>query len=192
MTAVESAIIDPFSDPHAWDVIVVAGVESPGIIEVDGIEGFDRETGWDKKKGKGSQGATSTLTTEPPAEGKITFTLWEPRHWREWAEFIPLLRYTPDKSKTQAIAIYHPSLTDIGLTSVVVQKIGPIRHKGKGKYKRVIEFLEFRPPPKVSIVATPTRATEVTKSTTAGDPPDPIADRQQAEIALLLKQAAAP
>lgn len=187
-----SALLDPLTNWRAWSVIQVGDTESPGVIDKDGIEGFERETGWDVKKGKGAKGASLTLQTEPPSSGTIRFVLWKPSHFGEWAAFLPLLRYTGSAADKQAVAIYHPSLADLGITSVVVDKISPIRHVGMGRYIRTVKFIEWTPPPKASIVATPTRATEVTNPKPPGDPDDPVADRQQALIALLSRQAAAP
>jgi len=191
-TTVGSGVLDPITQAQGWHVVYITGQPSPGVIDVDGIEGFDRETGWDIKAGKGSQGATLTLKSKPPSQGKIRFLAWLPQHFEEWVAFVPLLKYQPDKSQDQALEIYHPALADVGIISVVVHKLGLFRHVGRGKYTRTIEFIEWTPPPKTSIVTTPTRANVSSPKNVPGEPPDPIADAQQAEIAKLLAQAAAP
>ncbi len=185
-----SASLDPINDAQAWHTIEIGDTTSPGVIE--SIEGFERATEWDLKKGKGAKGATLTLVQAPPCEGRITFILWEPIHFLQWAQFLPLLKYDPDKTEAQAVGIYHPSLADLGINSVVVKKIAPIIHKGKGKYTRTIEFIEWAPPPKSSITTTPTTSEAATLPSVPGDPPDPVAEEQQKEIAALLKQAQEP
>lgn len=145
---------------NPWSYIVLAGKRSPGVIAIDGIRGFDRETGWDKKRGKGTQGAYLTLTTFPPAEGSIEFILWEPQHWDEWDDYLDTLTYKPAKNQSttaaQALDIVHPALNEIKITKVVVSKVSPITHKGRGMYSRTVEFIEWIPPPAVDVVASTT------------------------------------
>jgi hypothetical protein len=185
-----SSLLDPITNAPAWHVLLVAGQPSPGIVV--GVEGFDRETGWDVKKGKGAKGAQLTLTNDPPASGRFVFHAWLPFHFTQWAAFIPLLSYSPGKEAPQAVSIYYPSLADIDINSIVVKKISPLRHIGKGKYERVIEMIEWTPPPKASIVASPSKAIETNAGQSAGPQPDPIADAQQREIARLLAIAQKP
>lgn len=185
-----SVFLNPIGFASSWHYVTVAGERSPGAISVDGISGFDRETGWDKKKGKGTQGATLTLTTLPPTEGSIEFQLWTSEHFVEWTAFRNLLKYNPTKKDGQAFDIYHPSLADLDVTSVVTSKISPIRHKGKGMYVVKVDFIEYLPPPPVSSVSTPASSQANNPDANPGEPPDPIADAQQKRIAALSERAA--
>jgi hypothetical protein len=74
------------------------------------------------KKEKGAKGSTVTLNEYPPVEGSITFKLWTPEHFTEWAEFRANFKYDPTKKPIGAVDIYHPSLAEIGVTSVVCKK----------------------------------------------------------------------
>jgi hypothetical protein len=182
-----SEALNPFDHPQDWDSIRIGNVASPGVCTIDG---FDREYGWDVKKGKGTAGATLTQTTTPPAEGTVTFELWDDGHFREWAEFRPLLKYDPAKKRNQqAISIYHPSLADLDIASVVTKKISPIKHLGGGRYQVKVEFIEFFPVPKVAAVSTPTSSKTTAGANKVGASDDPVADEQQRQIAALLKQA---
>jgi hypothetical protein len=159
-----SALNDPIRNPQTWDVIILAGVQSPGICK---LEGFDRDNGWQEKKGKGSVGATLTYVQRPPAKGKIVFTLWTSAHFLGWEQnFRKLFMYnssaTPDQ---QAVTISHPALDDIQLSQVVTKKISPVRHMGKGKYHVVVELWEYVPTPKTSVVQSVTFANPNPSST---------------------------
>jgi len=182
--------LDPLSNPQAWDVLRVGQATNPGIAIVGEAK---RKFEWDKKKGKGTNGFTSTYVGLPPVEASVEFLLWTPAHFREWAVFRALLKYDATKKAIQAVDVFHPSWADVDFKSVVTESIGSTVHKGKGLYSITVEFSEYRPAPKKSAVSTPTKS-EATKSneTTPGAQPDPVADAQQKEIAALLKQATAP
>ena len=178
-------------NPHSWDAwqyITISGVPSPGVIPVDGIHGFKRETEWDKKKGKGAQGATLTLVQYPPAEGSIDFLLWLPGHFDSWSSFRTYLRYNTAKQAGDAVDIYHPSLADLDINAVVTKSITPIYHKGRGLYMVTVEFIEWFPPPAKPIVATPKHAAPDQPNALAGAPADTAGDARQAQIEQLMKQ----
>jgi hypothetical protein len=181
-----SAVLNPIQFSETWSYITIAGQRSPGAIAVNGIRGFERETGWDKKKGKGTQGATLSTTTLPPAEGSITFQLWLPEHFSQWGVFRALLKYNPAKKKTDAAAaldIFHPSLADLNISQVVTHKISPAVHVGKGLYLIHVDLIEWLKPPPVSIVATTSSSKPNDVAKAPGKPPDPQIDRLQQQIA---------
>lgn len=183
--------LNPIEFASDWQVIYIASTPSPGAISVDGIRGFKRETGWDIKKGKGTKGATLTIKDYPPAEGEIEFQLWLPEHFDDWAQFRPLLKFDNAKaSNANALDIYHPSLADVKINSVVVKNISPIYHRGRGLYVVSVEFIEWFPVPAKSIIKTTSASSPTNKPTTPGDPADPIAEAQQKQIKELMAQAA--
>lgn len=184
-----SEAVNPIENPQAWDIVYIGQVPCPGYCKVGE---FPRSYEWDVKKGKGTQGATTTFVGKPPTKGSITFYLWTAQHFKEWAVFRPLLKYDPTKKSVQAVDIYHPSLADIDVNSVVTEEIGNIIHEGEQMYSIKVDFLEYFPAPKKSAVGTPSGSTSTQKGTTPGTPPDPIADAQQKEIAALLKKASEP
>lgn len=186
-----SSAVDPINFPQVWDAVFVGGQFSPGVCQ---LSGFKRAFQFDVKKGKGALGATVTFVQRPPAEGTIKFLLWLPFHFGQWDQFRPLLKYDPTKKAVQAIDIYHPSLNDLEITSVVCKSIGAIEHEGNQLYSITVEVLEYFPPPKASAVSTPSTSTGTSPggSSSPGTQPPNAQDAQQKEIADLLKQAQAP
>lgn len=184
-----SGALDPITNAQAWDVLRVGQSTSPGLAIVGEVK---RKYEWDKKKGKGTYGFTSTFVGLPAPEASVKFLLWKKSHFTEWDTFRPLLKYDPTKKSIQAVDVYHPAWADVDFKSVVTESIGSIVHEGKGLYSITVEFSEYRPAPKRSAVSTPTRSEATKEGTTPGTQPDPVADAQQKEIAALLKQAALP
>lgn len=189
-----SALLDPITNPGAWDVLLVQNEPTPGWIKT--MTGFGLKTGWDVKSGKGAKGANLTLTNQPPSKGSITWQIGGPNAplmFSQWAAFLPKFKYQPDKNAaTNAVAVYHPALADLGVNSVVVEEIGMWVHMGRKRYERKIDFIVWTPPPVQSVVSTPARAREVPASSTKGAQPDPISDEIQARIARHLREAQRP
>ena len=180
-------IVDPFNNPQVYDSITFGSVQSPGHCEVQ--DDWTREYKMDTKEGKGAGGATSTLTGLPPAKGKVKFWAWMASHFVEWDSFIVLLKQYPTKKAINAAAIYYPTLADIDVAQVTTTKISIWKHEGGGYWSRWVEFLEYAPPPPVSVVSTPTTAVENvdpgTGGTGSGQTP---AEQDQAEIGSLMQE----
>lgn len=169
-----SATRDPFTNPGAWDVALIAGVPTPGIIPQGGID-FDREHKWDVKTGKGIDGATETYTGKPPAEGKLTLQFWTPEHFVAWDAFSALLlTYDATKQAPTPATIYHPSLVPLRISAVVVKKIGNVKHVGHKLYEVKVELLEYLIPPSGSSVSTPTGAANDDAENEANKPLTPF------------------
>jgi hypothetical protein len=193
-----TGIFSPIQNPGAWDVIVIGGVASPGVCY---LSGFKRLHEFDKKKGKGTQGATLTFTQKPPVEGTVKFLLGYQTttgtvdHFDAWGSFVKLLKYDPTRKSVQAIDIYHPALAFIDVVSCVCTEIEAPQIEGdpgQQLYTITIKLCEYNPPKKKSAVGTPTTAISNSASGVAGAAADPVQDAQQKEIAALLAQAAAP
>jgi len=182
------SLVNPFTTPQDYDVVRIGGIECPGICEVSG---FERPTEWDVKKGKGTKGGTATLSQLPPAKGSIKFLLWTSFHFEAWnAIYRAQFKYDPTKKSLNAVDIYHPSLAEIDIHSVVTESIGAVEHDGKGLYSITVKLLEYLPPPKKSATGTPSGSkSDPKKSGASGKSDDPIADAQQREIAKLTKEA---
>ena len=179
---------DPLTHAREEDVFRIGGVVSPGLAK---FEGFERQFGWEVKKGKGAKGSTVTLNEYPPIEGTVTIQLWETFHFDEWEAFRPLLKYDPTKKKEQALDWYQQSTEDVELKSVVCKGYTPRKHVGNGLYEITIKFIEYNPPPKKPAVGNPNFSTSAHKPTDKGSG-DPIADAKQAEIKRLLDEANKP
>lgn len=175
------------SDPY--DVITLAGVPSPGIVQ---LAGHDRTIAWDRKAGGGQDGESTTRKGVEATEFTATFSLIidpiigldEETMWKEG--FLPVLLATFNGTLPTAVDIYHPDLVDVGIKSVVVKKIGGIVRDGKGGAKVSVTFLEHRPAKK--------KSTAKPGSKTIADPkaaPDPLAAHKQ-QLADLLAEAQRP
>jgi hypothetical protein len=153
---------NPLQFPTASDSVYISGPNgtaySPGVIPPNGIQGFDRKSGWQIKKGKGSVGATFTFVQAPPAKGKVIFHLASVQDFYNWDTFRLLLLYQPAKKSDQANFIYHPALDDLNISQVVTESISPWRHLGKGLFQIEVEFIEWTVVPQVNITQTPTSA----------------------------------
>jgi hypothetical protein len=190
-----SAFNDWITQPAAWDTINLAGVQtnvvSHGLLK--SVDGFDRDSGWQEKKGKGSIGATITYVQKPPAKGKVIFEVWTATHFQTWGQFRQLFLYNPaagQSAKDQAISISYPSLDDLQISAVLVKKISPVRRKGKGKGVIEIDFYEYIPVPLVSAVQTITLVNQTPKSNmpAVGATPTTTAQKAKAGISTLLAQ----
>ncbi len=185
--------LNPLDNPQVWDVVVISGVTSPGVIKEGSLGDWKRTHDFDVKKGKGTLGATVTFTNKPPAEGTITFMLWLAEHFAAWDAFLPLLKYDPTKKTVTAVDIYHPALDAIDVSSVVCTKIGNLVHEGKQLYSITVDFLEYFPTPAQSAVSTPNGTSGTPPPPGApGNPPPNAGTAEEQEIAQLLAQATAP
>jgi hypothetical protein len=119
--------------------------------------------------------------------------LFTVQDFADWDNFVSqVLSIDPKQQQAAGLSIYHPSLSSIGVTTVVVAHYTAPSHKGKGLYEVEIDLIEWQQPPPVNVTSTP--------STTAPDggtggptpPPDPRIAALQQQIALLTKAAQAP
>lgn len=187
------AALDPINNPAAWNVVNVAGTDTPGYCE---LHGFEREQKVDKKGGKGTAGATSTLVELPPATGTLKIFVWTPEHFAALDTLLPLFFCDPSVGKSlKPVDIYYPSLAANGVKSVVAEKIGLVTHEGSGMYSVTIELSEYRPPAKAN--ATSTASGSSAQATPGGGgkappgtTPDPEIDQLQKEAAKLADEAA--
>ena len=186
---------DTNAPTNAWMYFTLSGCKSPGTIVRNGIKGFKRETGWDIKRGKGTQGATLTLKDKPPCEGSITLQLVTAVDFSDWDNFVASILATPEQNQqASGLAIFHPQFSSIGLTTVVVKDFTGPEEMRPGLYHATISFIEWSPPPAASIVATVNKtAPDQDNNLAAGVPPqpDPTVYAQQV-TASLLRQAASP
>lgn len=185
--------LEPIHNSNLWSKFQLMGVTSPGTIPRGGFKGFKRETGWDKKKGKGTQGATLTLTSMPPCEGTITIQLFTPKDFEDWDNFVSSVLSTDvTKQKAQGLSVYHPSFSSLGLTTVVIEYYTSPEHQGKGLYKAEIKLIEWSPPPAKDITKTPESVATDSSSPTTPVPVDPRVAALQEQIRQLTAAAKAP
>lgn len=134
---------NPLDNEELYDAIVLAGAASPGVVK---LTGHDRVIGWDVKKGAGQSGATTTRTSEDPAEVTCSFYLATLEDIEAWPAFLAVARATVSGPEPKAADFYHPDASENDIKSVVLKKIGGVVHDGKGGQTRTLVFLEYRPP----------------------------------------------
>jgi hypothetical protein len=192
MTAPTSTL-DPIGNSNVWHTFQLKGVTSPGFIPKGGVKGFARKVGWDEKKGKGTQGATLTLTGAPPVKGSFKLQLFTPEHFAAWDAFVSnVLAIDPTLQASSGLSIFYPALSSIGLTTVVVESYTAPEHKGKGLYEVEVSLIEWQSPPPVNVTSTPDSTAPDDGDPTTTPQQDPRVAALQAQIAALTKAANAP
>jgi hypothetical protein len=185
-----SALNDPISSPASWDSINLAGIQTNVVTHglLASVDGFDRDNGWQEKKGKGSVGATITYVQKPPTKGSLIFKIWTKTHYQTWGTFRQLFLYNPAAGQSaddQSISISYPSLDDIQLSAILIKKISPIKLTPKKMGIIKIDCIEYIPVPLVSAVQNVTLVNPNPKSTM------PAAGSQPASASQALKNAIA-
>jgi hypothetical protein len=156
--------LNPIAFPGFWDRLIVGDVPSPGYCT---WSGWARKLELDKKKGKGTKGATSTVSQEPPAEGSFEFFIWDDgslgtgrNHFEDWENFSALLKHDPSKKEVTALGVFHPALDAIDVRSVICEEIGAPEPKGDGMWSVQCKFSEYLPASAKNITSTATTTTE--------------------------------
>ncbi len=135
---------NPLDDPELYDTIMLAGVDSPGVVK--SITGHDRKVNWDVKTAKGQKGATTEFKDMPPVEFSVEIYLSDREDFEAWYAFLDLIDSTIAGPKPKALDIYHPDLHEQGIISVVKAGIVGTKHDGKGGQTKVVKFQEYSPP----------------------------------------------
>lgn len=136
-----SAIVDPITNPGAWDYVTLDGMISPGVCTV---EGCDRGYKWDAPKTKGTTGGPPKFDSEEDLTPSLTLTLWEPSHFGTLENFLSVCRKAPDAKEPKVLPIDHPAFAMAVVAFVVVTKIGGLKHEGGGKFSIKIDLRESR------------------------------------------------
>lgn len=111
-----------------WDLVVIGGVKLPGLCDVKGIAQLEV----DKKKAKGTNKLTLTVTGYQPGPFEVSCTIWTADQWaafRKWSQdfWIAQRKARPPSTKANkknppvALTISHPALSAIGIYSCIVQ-----------------------------------------------------------------------
>lgn len=158
MTAVWNTASDsPVAQRSPWDCFVVgagqASVVLPGLARVSG-HGLKHDL--QVKKAAGNDGATVTDTGLELARFTVTLTLSCQEDWDEFIRIVPKLQPKrlnagTGKMELQPIAVAHPALEPLQITSAKLERVG-IARPGHvvGTYEADLEFLEHQPPKKMS------------------------------------------
>lgn len=136
-----------------WDICLLDGLQLPGLCQVQS----KRRRRLDVKKTKGSPGATITFCGTDPADVMITCRIWTQTHLDVYQFVVGLLSPTAKDAKFTAIDIDHPSLTLLGIHSVVIQHVDGLQPSSvKGVWETKISCIEYIPPSKKNVTKTAT------------------------------------
>lgn len=171
--------VNPLLYPQLWTIFTLGNVPSPGVCEIGPCK---RIYDWDKKKGKGAQGAVLTYQGFTGVEFDVTLKLWrypwpwspqDPDDFAAWEAYAAqLIVYDPAKDPaSQAKDIYHPQLVTPKVKSVVTKDFTSPTHQGGGMYHATINFWEFGPPPAVNASTTPAGSSTTVDVRSVGQQP---------------------
>lgn len=136
--------------PEPWDIVFIGGDPLPGICEVKGIAQLEI----DKKKAKGSNGSTITVTGYQPGPFEVAVTVWTPAQWDFLQDWIDKFWIAPQKAAATAslpkgkkpppvaLDIAHPACDAVGIVSCIVQGIS-MPESGGGEGMKVVRIKLF-------------------------------------------------
>lgn len=171
------------------DVIVLAGVPSPGVAVV---RGADSPRDWDVQKGYGLTGATTIFTGQGLAKFDVDIFCWESLHFQAWKLFSKLtLENPPIGGRPTSMFIQHPQLNDppLSIGQVVITNVTQWEQDpdGSGMWSRTISFLEYRKPRPALVKPFEGPPGLLSKAVTPVDPELLIIQKNAAQIAALAK-----
>ncbi len=161
-------VANPLDDPGLWDVMIAAGIISPGVCRL--MSGGGREYNWDIKQAPGTQGYTMTYRGWKAGEDiTFRFEFFEHRQGPGYATaqsqiesfydiWIPIWAIDARKLQPTPVAASHPALAANDIQNLFAKRIGPLETDGNMRWWVDMTFLEFRPP-KIIPTATPKGAT---------------------------------
>ncbi len=160
--------VDPLVAPGSFDVMVAAGVSSPGVMTI--ISGGSREYNWDINQAPGVQGYTMTYRgwkagdeivcrfpffEHPDGPGYATAQSQIQSFYQVW---VPIWAIDARKLRPTPTAVTHPALNANDINALLCKRIGNMQTDGRMNWWVDMAFLEYRPP-KLIPVATPNGAT---------------------------------
>ena len=92
LNVLQSTISDPWSNPTAWDTLVIGTIRWYGKFE---IRGAARKYNWNISAGMGFAGAYEVFISQPPVEFSITIYMWAREQYDQFLQLLSQLLYTP-------------------------------------------------------------------------------------------------
>jgi hypothetical protein len=134
---------NPLTNPV--DYVVIGGVRSPGIATIVGAHAPRRLV---VRNGVGLSGATVRFQGVMLSEKfSVELRLYSVDDWNGWATFKDVVDVPPLGTRARALAIEHPILEDLGITSVLVDDVlQPVQEDDKGVWLIVIKLTQFQHP----------------------------------------------
>ena len=135
--------MNPLSNPDSYDVAIIAGKPTPGLLQVVGASS---PRTWDKRKGMGLSGAWLFYMGDDLAEFSLVIRIWTEEQWAEWERFQPLVMKAPIGTRPKALEIYHPYLVPLGIKAIVVRDVKAPEQVDDGLWEIEILVTQFRAP----------------------------------------------
>ena len=162
-------VADLLVDPGLYDVVIAAGVTSPGVAKL--LSGGGREYNWDIKQAPGVQGYTMTYRgwkagedivfrfeffEHPEGPGYATAASQIQSFYDNW---VPIWALDARKvQRPKPVSTQHPALAANDIQALLCKRIGPLQTDGAMRWWVDMAFLEYRPP-KLIPTETPKGAT---------------------------------
>lgn len=138
---------NPTANPKLFEVFKLAGQTSPGVLKQPAFPDAKRVEGWDVATAPGKDGGGLEHKGAKPQKFSCEIELWVDENgdrFADWEKWSPLLATSSkDGDEQQALDIYHPTLDELGITSVVVATWEPPKLQEPGGSSVVkIEFID--------------------------------------------------
>ena len=106
-----------------WDTVSISGQIFPGMARVRA----KRSKRYDVKMSKGPSGAAFTFVGWKPADVEISISIWTQSQLNTLQSLLPIVLTKPGTLQSQdGLDVYHPSLSLIGIRSVIVFDVEPL------------------------------------------------------------------
>lgn len=150
----------PYRASRSWNEVVLGKYSLPGLGKLDIRVSNEVE----KKKPKGTSGASTTFQGRNVASLKLSLAMWDEEQFAAFQEMLPDLWPSISKEAAAPLEIVHPKARLWGIRSVVIETIDDTQPDNSGDYY-VIKFdlSQWQPPVK-------TGSGSATKTATSLDP----------------------
>lgn len=123
---------------------VIGGVETPGVCTIRDADSPRRLV---ERNGVGLSGATVRYQGQLLSHPIVELRLYDAQDWEDYETFLPVVAAPPLGERARALAIEHPILEDLNITSMLVKNVKqPVQEDEKGVWLIVIETIAFRRP----------------------------------------------
>jgi hypothetical protein len=148
---------------NRWGTGWIAGLQIPGVVEVRGksVTGIEIDTA----KAKGRDGTRITIQGYKAGEFDIIALIWTDEQWEKIQDVKNTILVKPQKKSKvadAALAVYHPALAFVNISSAVLLGINP-PEDGSEIGTKIIRFRMYENAP-----AGKKKTTKTAKSTAVG------------------------
>jgi hypothetical protein len=196
---ITSGSSSPWGSPKSWDSITIGGVtygtalpSPPGQPPIGGkvrIRGAERFYKIDIKDPKGADGWSITYRGVRPKPFQIVFSIWTQLQYDYFTEnMIPALLYSGAKGNVQPLVVQHPTLQNLAINAIFVEKIGSIEQVSDDlMFQCTVHVAEYLQPPPVNVTTTPVGASNTTGAAVNASPGVKLSPARAAQLNAIAK-----